>query len=289
MHRFLTWILWIALSGFYPAHAHNETIVSDQSCLRYLGNEGVMVTAGGSKILFDAFYANSYGQYALVPKETQQALIAGRPPYDHVDALFVSHVHGDHFSPGPTLAFLRANEKTKLYASHQVISVLASSELEDTLRSRLNAFKLAVNDPAQSMNIGPLSIDVVRIPHSGGAGRANIENLAFRVTLANTLTVLHLGDADPNDLYFAPHQAHWDAKTLNIAFPPYWFLGNSTGVAILNNRLKPQQTIGIHVPIAAAGKGDVWRHKYGGDLFTDPGEVRVLKGNACSGAGVVEE
>ena len=80
-----------------------KTIIS-----RHTTNEGILVSACGSKILFDAFYEDSYGQYLLVPDEIRAALMSGEPPYDDIDAVFVSHVHGDHFSPAPTLAYLGA-------------------------------------------------------------------------------------------------------------------------------------------------------------------------------------
>lgn len=281
MQPILKLISCSALACSLQVLAHEATPPSDQSCTRYIGNEGIMVTSGETKVLFDAFYANSYGQYALVPDNIQQALIAGTPPYDHVDALFVSHAHGDHFSPQPTLDFLNANSDVELYASKQVIDSLKALGIDDQLSARLKAFELDAGDAPQTMSIDSITIDVVRIPHTGGTRTASIENLAFRVSLGETLSVLHLGDADPRDRLFAPLQAHWDAKPLDIAFPPYWFLDTENGRSILDNRLKPQRTIGLHVPIAAADDPEAWRVKYNGDLFTTPGEVRVLGKDGC--------
>ena len=167
------------------------------------------------------------------------------------------------------------------HASGQVIDALKEAGAGDDLAPRLKAFDIEAGDAPQSLEVGAISIDVVRIPHAGGAARANIENLAFRVTLDDELTVLHMGDADPADRHFAPHQAHWDAKKLDAAFPPYWFFGSEEGRAILKERLKPAKSIGVHVPIAAAGNGDAWRDEYRADLFTDPGEVRHMGDGHC--------
>ncbi len=275
-------MVWLAVLQLpLAADAHELSPEANPGCARYLGNEGIMVTSGDTRILFDAFYADSYGQYALVPDATRQALIEGRKPYANVDAVFVSHVHGDHFTPAPTLAFLRANPSVPLYASRQVIDALLAAGADDAMLQRLHAFTLAAGDPAQSASVGSIDIAVVRIPHAGGQRTENIENLAFRVTLNDSMTVLHLGDADSDDSLFAPHQAHWDAQPLDAAFPPYWFLGSAAGQSILDQRLKPARTIGIHVPIAAAGSGDAWRTRLGGDLFTDPGEIRGLTEAGC--------
>ncbi len=279
MKSFLVFALSAVFSCTTAVFAHDLESSADQSCARYLGNEGVMITAGDTKVLFDAFYSQSYGQYALVPETTQAALLKGAPPYDNVSALFVSHVHGDHFSPAPTLEYLRSNPEVTLYASRQVVNTLQG--VEEEVSSRLVAFDLAAGDPAQSLSVGPISIDVVRIPHSGGPARADIENLVFRVSINDRLTVMHLGDSDTDERLFAVHQDHWFAKKLDVAFPPYWFISDPSGRTVLDNWLRPAKTIGVHVPIVAAGNGDAWRAEQGGDLFTDPGEVRALTAAGC--------
>ena len=65
-------------------HAHDS-----HSRATYLGNEGVLVTRGHTKVLFDAFYSNSYeGYYLLVPEAMAAAMLAGEPPYDGIDAIW---------------------------------------------------------------------------------------------------------------------------------------------------------------------------------------------------------
>lgn len=273
--------LW-AHSDHPPATAEVDatSVKVTGACARYLGNEGVLIHSGASKILFDAFYNDSYGQYTLVPEQDRAALMAGSAPYDGIDALFVSHVHGDHFSAAPTLAYLQAHPEVDFYASQQVVDALIAAGAE--VKDNWHAFKLAVGDPAQGLSVGNLTVDVVRIPHAGWPERAEVENLAFRVAIKGGPTVLHLGDADPNSGHFRPHQAHWDAKTLHLAMPPYWFYPSEDGRGILSSRLKARRSIGIHVPEAATGKGDEWRYEYQADLFTDPGEIRVLAPGTCA-------
>ena len=79
----------------------------DESSVQYLANEGVMVTHGETSILFDPLFNNSYGQYQLVPREMREAIMTGAPPYDSVDAVFVSHYHEDHFSAEDILQLLK--------------------------------------------------------------------------------------------------------------------------------------------------------------------------------------
>lgn len=242
---------------------------------RYLGNEGILIEHGATKVLFDAFYANDYGHYVLVDDATSKALLEGTPPFDNVSAVFVSHVHGDHFSPEPMVEYLRAQESVVLYASSQVSDALVELVGTDApMLERVRVMNVAPGEQPLHVTQGNLRIDVVAIPHAGGERTADVINLAFRVTVGEGLTALHLGDADPKLVHFAPYAEHWKAVPLTVAFPPYWFFSSDEGWLILDDHLKPKYRTGIHVPAEAIGSGDQWRKQAGADLFTDPGETR---------------
>ena len=250
----------------------------DSADALYIGNEGVLVSHGDLKVLFDAFYDSSYGTYVLVDSPTQSAMMAGTSPYDGVDALIISHVHGDHFSPAPTLAYLRAQSAVHLYGSAQVVDALVKlvGEADTEIASRLHALNLKPGDASVTLSLGDIEIEAIAVPHSGGARHAAVTNLLFRVGLDDFPVVMHMGDADTIDAEFARQQTFLDRKHTHTAFVPYWFLGLERGEAILDERIKPDKVIGIHVPEAAVGQGDAWRERAGGDLFTDPGEIRKI-------------
>ena len=113
-------------AGFFPGPAG-----ADYATAHYIANEGVMVVHGETKILFDPLFTNSYGNYTLPSKEIREALIAGTPPYAGVDAVFVSHYHGDHFSPEDILSMLKAQDQLQVYAPNQVVSALRKAATED--------------------------------------------------------------------------------------------------------------------------------------------------------------
>jgi len=263
--------LLLAMLLIGPAEAH------EQSRVTYIGNEGVMVARGGTKVLFDAFYADSYDTYLLVPEAIGDAMLAGVAPYDGIDAVFVSHVHGDHFSPAPMIAYLRAQPEVRLYAPKQVVDVLRKSGLADgdPAMARVVSIDLQPTDRARTLSVDGLEIDVVAIPHEGDL--PGIQNYSWRVTLDGETTVIHLGDAGAVVANFERHREHFAARTHDAAFPPYWWFEREAGCSVLDNYIRGSQTIGIHFPAGAMGRGDQVRSRLGVDLFTDPGETREIR------------
>lgn len=88
-HLLRSLLLVTSLAGLNLAQAHDSTA-------QYMANEGLMVVHGDTKVIFDPLFRNDYGQYLLLPPEMEAALFAGEAPFDGVDAIFISHHHGDH-------------------------------------------------------------------------------------------------------------------------------------------------------------------------------------------------
>lgn len=263
-------ILTIFLVFTFQAWAHDQSSVA-----RYLGNEGVIVNGPSTAVLFDAFYAESYGSYLLIDKDVENAMLDGKPPYDMVKAIFVSHVHGDHFSVTPARKYLRKHPTIKLYASGQVIDALTEGT-GDEFDQQLLRFDLKPGETTEMATEQGYSVAVASIPHAGGDRQSHIENLVFRIALEDGPVVVHLGDAAVDTTLFRSVNAFFDEVSINIAFPPYWFFQEDEGREILKTIVKATQTVGIHVPAEARGNGDEWRTRVGGDLFTDPGEIRKI-------------
>lgn len=239
-----------------------------------------MVTHGNTKVVFDPLFRNSYGHYQLLPKDMEEALFAGIAPFDGIDAVFISHYHGDHFSPEDVLRLLKVRAEIRLYAPAQAVEGLrkVATDEDEQVFERVTAVALAYKDAPVYFEMEGLKIGAVRIPHSGWpTGRLDVENISWRVTLDETTTVLHMGDADPNNVHFERDSAYWDKRVTDMAFPPYWFFDSTYGPDVLKNSIRAKKNVGIHVPVAIAtdpaARTTGLKDK---DLFTKPGETRVI-------------
>jgi L-ascorbate metabolism protein UlaG (beta-lactamase superfamily) len=256
------------------------TTFGEESVAHYMANEGLMVVHGDTKVMFDPLYNQSYGSYIMLPEQMRAALFAGAAPYDGLDAIFISHQHGDHFTAEDVLSFMLARDEVELYAPGQAVIALRAIAGPDqqAIFSRVHGVDLEYKDAPVIMVVDNLTIEAVRIPHSGWpTGRLDISNLAWRVTLDSATTVLHLGDADANPVHFAIDPDFWSANQPNIAFPPYWFYSSAEGRSILKDRIEADDTVGIHVP-AAMPVNSSERPPELQDvvLFMEPGETRPI-------------
>ena len=266
---------WKALFAGFAALVGTASSAHDPADAHYLGNEGILVARGDAKILFDAFYAESFeGKYTLVPDPLEAKMMKGEAPFDGVDAIFISHIHPDHFNSRKTIAYMRAHPNVRLYAGIDVVGAIRAADASsDPLMQRVTAVHAAPGSPPAKYDVGGLAIEAFPIPHNGNGP---IPNYAFRVTIDGATTVMHLGDADDEDRHYAPYQADFDAKRTHVAFPPYWMLMSESGKRVLQQRIRPLKSVGIHVDAEERKHPDQTRKEVGADLFIEPGETRTI-------------
>ena len=252
-----------------PALAHPEPGEAT-----YLANEAVMVVSGDQKLLFDPFYAETFDIYRQVPEPIRSDMLAGNGVFQGVDAIVVSHAHADHFAADVMRAYMTDHPEVRLYAPGQAVAMMdALGDIPDAIRERITEINLEYGDDPIRIDEGGLTLEVVRIPHAGWPAeeRAVVQNYVFRVS-AGKDTVMHMGDADPRMLHFAPYEDHWKARRTDLAMPPYWFYFDKTGREILDEVINAEDSVGVHVPV------EVPREliRTGRDFFQTPGETRSL-------------
>ena len=236
------------VSDNYQADVHAQAHAE----AHYIANAGVMAVSGTTKVVFDPFTATGYNTYLEVPDTKRDMLVAGAAPYDDIDAVFISHAHGDHFDAGDMIAFMNAQTKALLILPAQALEMMQKDPNWDAgVGPRITAINMDYGDAPIELTIGDITASAVRIAHAGWPAprRVALQNIVYRVSLDSGTTVMHMGDADVNDVHYAPFDDHWQKEITDTAFPPYWFLGSEEGRAILKDRLNTKHSIGVHVPL----------------------------------------
>ncbi len=271
-------LAWLAI-GLTVVKSASAQVATD---VQYLGNEGVFVAHQETKVLFDPLYGNSYDTYQLVPDRVRRGIFDGTPPYDGIDALFVSHYHGDHFDAGDVLELLRRHEGLRVYAPAQAVAEMRriAEDGDSDLFARATGFDLEYGDRPTFVRTGELLIEAAFVPHSGWpTARTDVQNIAFRVTLAGASTVLHLGDADAKVVHFTADPDYWEERRIDLALPPYWYFMSGDGREILEYRINVRNAIGIHVPDEFSNPSRIPGSLQGYEVFTRPGEGRSFIGS----------
>lgn len=263
-----------ALSAF-------TTAVADQPLsVTYLGNAGVLVEQGETKVLFDPLFRLQHNYYRSVPDHLENALMSGEPPFDGVDAVLVTHYHLDHFSPNLVLNYLVLNPEVQLYAPQQAVEALQqfSAGQEEAFLERVTGLNLSQYGNPFSQRSGALQVEILRIPHSGWPdNNQGVQNLVYRVTLADGSSVLHLGDSEAQTELFQRFSEHWAARDNRLVLAPFWFQQSRQGLVILNEILKAGTVLNVHVPSEVSENPSLWPKEYQGqDLLLKPGVKRRL-------------
>jgi len=239
------------LCGPAMVRAAEPQAAADGARVLYLANEGVMVSKGPAKVLFDPLFRDRNDYYQAVPEDMENALFHGEPPFEDVTAIFVSHYHRDHFSPELVLRFIRSQRQVQLYAPRQVVDVIhnVAAGVNAAVFRRIHPIHLDYGDAPITLSFEGIRIDALGIPHSGWPDQVTeVENLAFRVTLGGSFSVLHLGDADVDPVHYDANGAFWAGQKTDLALPPFWFLLSERGRNVLDTRIRPVHSIAIHLP-----------------------------------------
>jgi L-ascorbate metabolism protein UlaG (beta-lactamase superfamily) len=181
--------------------------------ITFLANEGVLLSDGRKKVLVDALFLKYGPRFAVPADSTQYALENARAPFDGVDLLLATHLHGDHFQPAPVSKHLAANPASTFVAAPEVI---------DSLRGALS-----VNRESFRRAIGYLTpLGTVRREVAAGVAfemlglkHYELQHYGYIIELGGR-RILHLGDTNEAARSFAA--VGLDTLRVDIALVPAW-------------------------------------------------------------------
>ena len=217
--------------------------------LVYLANEGFLARAGEHTLVIDAFGTEPYGGYAAVPSELYARLVAREAPFVDVDLVLASHVHADHFQPAAAAEFLEAHPELPFVTSPQVLAALAKAA--GAAPGPGCRALLPRPDEVVAETAGGIRVELLRLPHTGGARTAEVENLGHLVELGG-VRLLHVGDADVEREELAEYELA--ARAIDVALVPYWWLGDAADLAKVRARIGAKHLVAVHVPPAEVAR-----------------------------------
>jgi L-ascorbate metabolism protein UlaG (beta-lactamase superfamily) len=227
----------VAMSLRSPTTPSQDSGVS----LTFLANEGVMLSAGGKKVLIDALFLKYERGYAVPADSTLAALGRARPPFDSVDVILVTHRHGDHFHPAPVTTHLSANRPATLVTSRQVIDSLRVHAPARALPAERLMSRTMRPGTRRREVISGIPIELLGLPHGG---HPRVEHLGFIVELGGR-RVLHVGDAELSEETLAPLRL--DTARIDVALLPSWAIIGRKERRAIERWIRPRQVVAFHV------------------------------------------
>lgn len=269
----------LALTGCYaaqedaPPPAQAEIVEGDKAVS--ILNAGVRAEMGGAKFLFDPLYDDHFGTFEVMGDALIEKIVKGDAPYDGVDAVLVSHAHGDHFSASNLNRLMATQKGVKLVAPKQAVDAMReNAQWQDRFEPRIVAIELENGESAESFEVEGTLIEAFRSPHSGWPERHfDTHNITYRLSSTEGVRVMHLGDADPGTEHFEAHRALLESSRTALALVPFWYFGTRDPEALIDETLNADSAVAMHVPVETprvlqSGK---W------DYFSEEGQERALK------------
>jgi L-ascorbate metabolism protein UlaG (beta-lactamase superfamily) len=213
--------------------------------ITYLANEGVLLSAGGRRVLIDALFERYGDDYAMPADSTRRALAQANAPFDSVDLILVTHRHGDHFHPAPVASHLRASSRATLLTSRQVIDSLGSRLTSPPIPGERLLPRTMAPGTRRHVTAGGVAVELLGLPH-GGDRHGQVEHLGFIVELGGR-RVLHVGDAELTEASLAPFRL--DTARIDVALLPFWALRDRAARGVIERWIRPRQIVAFHVPV----------------------------------------
>lgn len=173
--------------------------------ITYLANCGFLFENQSDKILIDPF-GTKYGDLFYLPTSNIHTNIeTGSIPFDDINLVLITHIHGDHFNPFLAEKFLQNNKNAKMICPPQVFNQIKDScenwkQIESQIISpQISRFNL------EKMNVNGIPIKILRMQHGTDRSLEGItyenytdyektENFGYVMELNNKV-VFHQGDA----------------------------------------------------------------------------------------------
>lgn len=180
----------------------------DNLKITYIANCGFLYESQSSKIIIDPF-GTEFGDYFFLPSsDTRTKIETGIEPFDKIDIVLITHIHGDHFNPLLTEKFLLNNKNTKLICPPQVFKGIKDTCVNfKQIESQIISPQISMND-LETLDINGITVMAVRMQHGTDRSLQGVkyedytdyektENFGYLIYIDNKV-IFHQGDGDLN-------------------------------------------------------------------------------------------
>ena len=244
--------------------------------ITYIANEGVFIEYEGKKIIIDALHKKYDAIYQFTRLPYVLAMLEAKTPFDSINLMLVTHVHGDHFNREYTLDLLNKHHETIFIAPQQVIDTMGQLNY---LQNKIYAVQ--GSDKGLMYEMEGLKIHSIPLLHSYQERNHWVENMAYLLDFEG-LTILHIGDAElVVDNFDRIKKAI--GKGVDYALLPDWYFSEGDHLSKIKQKIKAKKYIAIHVMDTKSGLYERRLKKkvkpFGIDLnvFLRVGETQVLE------------
>ena len=222
----------------------NNAKITTNLSVKYIANEGVLISSGGKIVLIDGLHREYEPDYLFPPSDLLESLENAKSPYDKINLLLVSHLHLDHFHPLSIGLHLKNNPQAKLFSSRQIISEVSKNFSEyDKIRPQMTEI---IHELKKSYEINQDGIKVRFLGLRHGSERfKEIQNFGHLIEIGGK-KLLHIGDAEMTAENFSAFELQ--KEKIDVAFIPYWFLLSENGRNLVKEQFAPKQIIAVHIP-----------------------------------------
>ena len=239
--------------------------------VRYLANEGVLLSLPEGTVLIDGLFRDGLPEYPTVEGATRDSLERGLGVFGEIDLVLVTLVHRDHFHALAVERHLIENPRAHLVASRQVadsIRILGSEYAR--IEARVHPVD-ATPGRIEELEVAGIPVRTLAIAHPPSRNEP-VGHLGYVV--GRERSVAHLGDLG---LGSAGIETLAAAKGVAVALVPYWILDGEESVARIEDMLEPGCVVGFHVARGEEEASREWlaARAPGARLLTGPSVVSV--------------
>jgi len=228
------------------------TSQKDDLKVTYLSNCGFLYEYQSSKIIIDPF-GTEFGNYFFLPSsQTKTILETGNEPFDNIDFVLITHIHGDHFNPFLAEKFLLNNKSAKMICPEQVFKQMKDSCVNlKQIESQIISPQISINN-LEKMDFNDISVTAVRMQHGTDRSLKDVkyeeytdyektENFGYLIDFDKKV-VFHQGDACLKINELALNKLN---RKVDIAYLSF-FDWDSISYNLLAERLRAENIIFMH-------------------------------------------